>query len=139
MAATLDFELVSPEKLLVSEAVEMVVIPGAEGDIGVLPGHAPLITALRLGVICIFANKVVVRRIFVAGGFAEVTAQRCTVLAEEAVPFEMLSVDAATRDVSLRRDEKNAAIDGVERRLAKQRLVVARAKLDAIAHPPYAG
>mgnify|MGYP000629705117 CR=1 FL=1 len=71
MAATLDFELVSPEKLLVSEAVEMVVVPGAEGDIGVLPGHAPLITALRLGVICIFANKVVVWRIFVAGGFAE--------------------------------------------------------------------
>ena len=49
MAATLDFELVSPEKLLVSEAVEMVVIPGAEGDIGVLPGHAPLLAALKTG------------------------------------------------------------------------------------------
>ena len=97
MAATLEFELVSPEKLLVSEAVEMVVVPGAEGDIGVLPGHAPLITALRLGVICIFANKVVVRRIFVAGGFAEVTAQRCTVLAEEAarlgIPLVHFSTD----------------------------------------------
>jgi F-type H+-transporting ATPase subunit epsilon len=80
------FELVSPERLLVSEPVDMVVVPGAEGDFGVLPRHAPLISTLRPGVIRVFAGREVKERIFVAGGFAEVTAERCTVLAEEAVP-----------------------------------------------------
>ena len=67
------FELVSPEKLLFSEDVEMVVVPGAEGDFGVLVGHAPLISALRPGVIGTYTGSTVDKRIFVAGGFAEVT------------------------------------------------------------------
>ena len=79
------FDLVSPEKLLLSEYVEMVVVPGAEGDFGVLIGHAPLISALRPGVIDTYAGTKVEKRIFVAGGFAEVIGERCTVLAEEAV------------------------------------------------------
>jgi F-type H+-transporting ATPase subunit epsilon len=88
MAETTNFELVSPERLLLSQPVEMVVIPGAEGDIGVLPQHAPLITTLRPGTIAIYENNRVTRRIFVAGGFAEVTPERCTVLADEAVALE---------------------------------------------------
>ena len=67
------FDLVSPEKLLLSEDVEMVVVPGAEGDFGVLIGHAPLISSLRPGVINTYTGKKVEKRIFVAGGFAEVT------------------------------------------------------------------
>ncbi len=81
-----EFELVSPERLLLSEQVDMVVVPGAEGDFGVLPRHAPLISTLRPGVIRVFEGREVKQRIFVAGGFAEVTPERCTVLAEEAVP-----------------------------------------------------
>ena len=83
---TIEFELVSPEKLLKSEPVEMVVVPGTEGDVGVLPGHSLLIAAVRPGVIDIHEGGQVRESIFVAGGFAEVSPQRCTVLAEEAIP-----------------------------------------------------
>jgi F-type H+-transporting ATPase subunit epsilon len=90
MADRVQFELVTPERLLFSEAVEMVVIPGTEGNFGVLPGHALLISTIRPGTIQIYEGQRVSRRIFVGGGFAEVTPQRCTVLAEEAVPAEAL-------------------------------------------------
>jgi F-type H+-transporting ATPase subunit epsilon len=83
-ADKVEFELVSPERLLLSQQVDMVVVPGAEGDFGVLPRHAPLISTLRPGVIRVFEGREVKERIFVAGGFAEVTPERCTVLAEEA-------------------------------------------------------
>src|SRR3546814_18203914 len=77
------FELVSPERLLLSEEVDMVVVPGEEGDFGVLVRHAPLISTLRPGVIKVHNGGSVTEQIFVAGGFAEVTPSRCTVLAEE--------------------------------------------------------
>ena len=86
MADTVEFELVSPERLLKSEPVEMVVVPGAEGDFGVLPGHSLLISTVRPGVIDIHRDGEVAEQIFVAGGFAEVSPERCTVLAEQAVP-----------------------------------------------------
>ena len=85
MAEKIEFELVSPERLLVSEPVDMVVVPGSEGDFGALPRHAPMITAVRPGIIDVYQGGVVTERIFVAGGFAEVTETRITVLAEEAV------------------------------------------------------
>jgi len=100
MADQVQFELVSPERLLVSRPVEMVVVPGVEGDFGVLPGHAPLISEVRPGVIAVFEGGKVEERIFVAGGFAEVTAERCTVLADEAVPLS--SLDAATVEANQR-------------------------------------
>ncbi len=95
MAETVEFELVSPEKLLISEAVEMVVVPGAEGDFGVLPGHSLLISNVRPGVINIHESGQVKDSIFVAGGFAEVSPERCTVLAEEAIPVADITVNAA--------------------------------------------
>src|SRR5580704_15617743 len=93
MPDQLHFELVSPEKLLVSKPVAMVTVPGGEGDYGVLAGHAPLITSVRPGVIDIYEanDNTVSERIFVAGGFAEVNGERCTVLAEEAVPVADLN------------------------------------------------
>ena len=94
MAETVEFELVSPAKLLKSEPVEMVVIPGAEGDIGVLPGHSPLIASVRPGVIEIHEGGDVKERIFIAGGFCEISPERCTVLAEEAI--EVSSIDKTT-------------------------------------------
>tara|TARA_R110002110_G_scaffold1839_10_gene8230 strand:+ start:521 stop:892 length:372 start_codon:yes stop_codon:yes gene_type:complete len=95
MADTLEFELVSPERLLMSESVEMVVVPGGDGDIGVLPGHSLLIGTVRPGVIDIHEGGKVKEKIFVAGGFAEVTPERCTVLAEEAMPVSDLTVELA--------------------------------------------
>ena len=86
MADLVEFELVSPERLVISRPVEMVVVPGTEGDFGVLPGNAPLISEVRPGVIAVFDGGQVKERIFVAGGFAEVTGERCTVLAEQAMP-----------------------------------------------------
>ena len=102
---TIEFELVSPEKLLKSEPVEMVVIPGTEGDVGVLPGHSLLIAAVRPGVIDIHEGGQVRESIFVAGGFAEVSPERCTVLAEEAVP--VAEIDRAEAEKRLE-DAKQA-------------------------------
>ncbi len=84
------FELVTPEQLLVSRDVDMVVVPGTEGNFGVLPGHSPLISTIRPGTIDIYEGNAIAERIFVAGGLAEVTPERCTVLADEAVPPEAL-------------------------------------------------
>lgn len=129
MAEKVEFELVSPERLLVSRAVDMVVVPGAEGDFGVLRGHAPLISTLRLGVIDIHDAGAVAERIFVAGGFAEVTAERCTVLAEQAVRLGDLdrgTIEAELKDLRDRLAVADA--DGARAALA-QRIAIAEAKL----------
>jgi F-type H+-transporting ATPase subunit epsilon len=94
MADRIQFELVSPERLLFSEMVEMVVIPGVEGNFGVLPGHAPLISTIRPGMIEVYEGRTVVNRLFVVGGIAEVTPDRCTVLADAAMPPEALDRSA---------------------------------------------
>ena len=88
MADLFHFELVSPERLLSSGKVAMVVVPGTEGDFGVLPGHAPVMSTIRPGAIAIYEadSNTLTRRIFVDGGFAEVTPQGLTILAESAMP-----------------------------------------------------
>ena len=93
MAEKLQFELVSREKLLLSEPVAMEVVPGTEGNFGVLPGHALLISTVRPGVIDVYSDEQtrISERIFVSGGFAEVTPERCTVLADEALPLTSLN------------------------------------------------
>lgn len=83
--ADLNFELVTPEKRLFSESAYMVVVPGTEGDFGVLAGHAPFMTTVRDGEILVYsAPATVIQRVRVQGGFAEVTAKGLTVLAEHA-------------------------------------------------------
>lgn len=84
-------EIVSPDKLLLSQPVDMAVIPAAEGDMGVLPGHAPMIVLLRGGTIVLHEGGKPTARLFVSGGFAEVTQERCTVLADEAIPVAEVS------------------------------------------------
>jgi F-type H+-transporting ATPase subunit epsilon len=93
------FELVTPEQLLVSRDVDMVVVPGTEGNFGVLPGHSPLISTIRPGTIDIYEGNAITERIFIAGGLAEVTPERCTVLADEAMPPE--SLDRAQLEAEL--------------------------------------
>ncbi len=108
MAESVEFELVTPARLLLSVPVDMVVIPGAEGDFGVLPGHAPLISTVRAGSVKIYDKDYrVTRSIFVSGGFAEVSGGRCTLLAEEAV--EATDIDRAQAEERL-----NAARQGFE-------------------------
>ncbi len=118
-ADKVEFELVSPERLLVSEQVDMVVVPGAEGDFGVLPRHAPLISTLRPGTIRIYTGREVRRSIFVAGGFAEVTPERCTVLAEEAIPVEDLDKARIEQDIKdLSQDLAEAKTDDARAAIA---------------------
>ncbi|HEX3411182.1 MAG TPA: ATP synthase F1 subunit epsilon [Stellaceae bacterium] len=90
MPDRVQFELVTPERLLLSEMIEMVVVPGTEGNFGVLPGHAPLISSIRPGTIDVYEGQTITRRIFVVSGIAEVTPERCTVLADEALPADEL-------------------------------------------------
>lgn len=137
MAETLTLELVDPERVLVSEPVEMVVLPGAEGDFGVLPHHAPLVSLLRPGVIALYEGAKVTRRFFVAGGFVEVSEQGCTVLAEGAEPVEELdraAVEQALRDAE--EDLADAREPSDEERARLERAVaIARARLEALTAP----
>jgi F-type H+-transporting ATPase subunit epsilon len=115
MADTVEFELVSPQRLVTSQPVEMVVVPGAEGDLGVLPGHSPLIAEVRPGVIDIHEGGKVGRRIFVAGGFCEISPERCTVLAEEAMA--VADIDKAKAEARLK--SASEGDDEGERRIAE--------------------
>ncbi|HSY86058.1 MAG TPA: F0F1 ATP synthase subunit epsilon [Verrucomicrobiae bacterium] len=132
MAEQVQFELVSPERLLVSRPVEMVVVPGVEGDFGVLPGHAPLISEVRPGVIAVFEGGKVEERIFVAGGFAEVTAERCTVLAEQALPIGEIDRSAVEADLKDAREDLADAKSDQERAAAEAAIAVAEAKITAV-------
>lgn len=132
MAETLEFELVSPSKLLISQPVEMVVVPGSEGNFGALPQHAPMLSTVRPGVIDIYQKGAVVNRIFVAGGFAEVTEDRCTVLAEEAVPLADLSRDSVQARLTAAQEALQEADGALEKAQAQNRIVVAEAMLAAL-------
>ena len=132
MAATLQFELVSPERLLLSQQVEMVLVPGTEGNFGVLPGHELFISTVRPGLIEIYEGGKVKDRIFVAGGFAEVNAERCTVLADEAVALPDLNrtvLEGEARELEAR---LNGNPGDDERNMARRQLAVIDAKLMAL-------
>ena len=133
MAETTAFELVSPERLLVSKDVEMVVVPGAEGYFGVLPRHAPMISTLNAGVIDIHQGGQVEERIFIAGGFAEVTEDRCTVLAEEAVPVDEIDPAAVNQEIANLSDELKDSAGGPETARLGQRIQMLEAKAAAAA------
>ena len=108
MADKIRFDLVSPERMLLSEDVDMVTLPGAEGYFGVLAGHAPVISSLRPGVIEVTGGSTPNLRLFVRGGFAEVDAKKVIVLAEEAIP--MADFDVAALDRRLADTEEDLAI-----------------------------
>ena len=131
-AERLAFELVAPERLLASIEADMVVIPGADGDFGVLLHHAPLMALLRPGVIAIYQGDKVDRRLFVAGGFAEVNEKGCTVLADEAEPLEDIGVDQARQALrDTEEDVSDAKTDHERERLARA-LEIARARVEAV-------
>jgi F-type H+-transporting ATPase subunit epsilon len=126
-----EFELVSPEKLLLSERVDMVVVPGEEGNFGVLAQHAPLISAVRPGVIDVHNGGKVTEQIFVAGGFAEVTPARCTVLAEQAVPIAEIDRSVAEQQLKDAQEDVADAKDDAERLAAEKQVTVAEAMIQA--------
>jgi F-type H+-transporting ATPase subunit epsilon len=132
MADRFEFELVAPERLLLSRAVEMVVVPGAEGDFGVLPGHAPVISGVRPGVIEVYEADKVTDRIFVAGGFAEVTPERLTVLAEVAQPVAEIDRAQVEQELKDLADELAAAKSDDDREAIAHRIAVAEGKLQVV-------
>lgn len=138
MADTLELELVSPESLLLSQTVEMVVVPGTEGDFGVLPGHAPLISNIRPGALIVFEGGVAAERFFLAGGFAEVTPERCTILAEGAVRIADIDRAALEQEIRDLREDAAQAVDD-EGGSAAAALAIAEAKLQVLDAPSYSG
>jgi F-type H+-transporting ATPase subunit epsilon len=116
--ATFKFDLVSPEKLLFSGEVDQVDVPGAEGDFGVLAGHAPLVTTLRPGILTVFAGGSE-QKIVVLGGFAEVSAQGLTVLAEVAESVQ----DVDRGMIASRISEMESRIEKMEPGTALDKLV----------------
>lgn len=118
MAATFKFELVSPERVLLSEDAEQVVVPGADGDFGVLSGHAPLVSTLRPGVLEVdLPGKR--RRVYVKGGFAEVEPDRLTVLAERAMDVEELKGSHLAGEIAAAEAELKDAKDDEARMRAE--------------------
>lgn len=126
------FELVTPLQLVESSDVDLVVVPGSEGDFGVLPGHTPFLTTLRAGILDVHDGGGVIQRIFVAGGFAEANEERCTVLADEAVPAADIDRAAAGERLSAARKVHAAANDetkiGAEIELRTAEALVAAAE-----------
>ena len=111
----------------------MVVVPGSEGDFGVLPGHAPFISEVRPGVIDVYQGDAIDERVFVASGFAEVTERRCTVLASEAYPLEELDRGEVEERLKHAEDELEDADNDDEREAAETEILLCAAMLEALA------
>lgn len=132
METTFNFELVSPEKILVSEAAWQVVVPGEEGYFGVRAGHMSLIAAVRPGVVEVYAKEGdAPRKIFIAGGFADVTAKNCTILAEQAVNVSDLNVAVIEADLSKLREQLAVANDIVTKSQLHKKIALTAIKLEA--------
>lgn len=127
------FELVSPEQVLSSEPAAMVVVPGDAGDFGVLADHAPLLSSLRPGVVDIHGADGSRKRVFVAGGFADVGNNTCSVLAEEAVPVAELNTADLDQQLKNLGEDMGLATDALEKRKIESKMSIVRAKIAAAA------
>ena len=105
MAEAFKFELVSPERLLVSETVEAVVIPGTEGEMTVMANHSPVMTTIKPGVVTVKASSGTESRYVVFGGFADILPSGCTLLAEEAVAVKDIDSEALARRIENARED----------------------------------
>lgn len=119
--AAFNFELVSPEKLLFSGEVEAVSVPGLEGAFTVMKDHAPVMTALRPGVVEI-ARDGGAQKLFVRGGFADISDKGLTILAEQAVPLEDLNADKIAAEIRNGEEDLADAKSGEARRQAQEKL-----------------
>lgn len=121
MAEPLKFDLVSPERLLMSERVDQVVVPGSEGYFTVMRGHAPFMSTLKPGVIDVTRGGTT-ERIFVRGGFADVNGEGLTVLAEQAIPLAEVDPAMLAQPVKDAEEDIADAKDGATRDAAQLRL-----------------
>ncbi len=131
MADTFQFELVAPEKLIYSDDIEFVVVPGAEGDFGVLPGHSLLLSSVRPGIIEIHENDKPKERFFVGGGFADVTPERCTILSTESVNLAVIDESEARKRLDTAERNLSDATSDAEREKCEKAVEVAQALVAA--------
>ncbi|MDC0060412.1 ATP synthase F1 subunit epsilon [Pelagibacteraceae bacterium] len=123
--AAISFDLVSPENLIFNDEVGMIIVPGKDGDFGVLPGHSKVMSSLRPGRVMVYGeDKNLLKAFFVSGGFAEVNPEKCIVLAESVDEINRLEKSAVEKELQ--------DLEGQDNQLAHEQLVIAKAKLDAL-------
>ncbi len=123
--AKISFDLVSPENLIFNDEVGMIIVPGKDGDIGVLPGHSKLISSLRSGRVMIYGeNKDLLKSFFVSGGFAEVNPEKCIVLGETVEEMNSLDKNSIEKEIQELQNK-----DTYE---SKQQILIANAKIEAL-------
>ena len=123
--ATISFDLVSPENLIFNDEVGMIIVPGKDGDFGVLPGHSKVMSSLRPGRVMVYGkDKNLLKSFFVSGGFAEVNPEKCIVLAESVDEINTLEKSSIEKEVQ--------ELEAQESDVAKEQLNVAKAKIDAL-------
>ncbi|MFL2510021.1 MAG: ATP synthase F1 subunit epsilon [Alphaproteobacteria bacterium] len=123
--AKISFDLVSPENLIFNDEVGMIIVPGKDGDIGVLPGHSKLISSLRSGRVMVYGeNKVLLKSFFVSGGFAEVNPEKCIVLGETVEEMNSLDKNSIEKEIQ---ELQNKDTDE-----SKQQILIANAKIEAL-------
>ena len=123
--ATISFDLVSPENLIFNDEVGMIIVPGKDGDFGVLPGHSKVMSSLRPGRVMVYGeDKNLLKAFFVSGGFAEVNPEKCIVLAESVDEINTIEKQSIEKEI-----EK---LSGQETDVAKDQLEIAKAKIEAL-------
>lgn len=123
MADALQFDLVSPERLLMSSTVQQVVVPGSEGEMTILVDHSPVMTTLKAGLLVITTDDGAEEEIFIRGGFADINSSGLTVLAEMAVPMDDLTPEAFAEEMRLAENELSEAADHHGRQSAAQKKI----------------
>lgn len=128
------FELISPEKKLVSEPVYLAEIPGDKGMFGVLPGHSSMLMSLGVGVVQLYKTKddKDVKRIFIAGGFADVTGESCTVLAEEAIAVNDMDQGSLEQRLSDLTEDLEIADEMADKQRIREEIAMTKLKLYAV-------
>ena len=123
--AKISFDLVSPESLIFNDEVGMIIVPGKDGDFGVLPGHSKVMSSLRPGRVMVYGeDKNLLKSFFVSGGFAEVNPEKCIVLAE--------SVDEINSIEKVSIEKEIEELEQQETDISKEQLNIAKAKIDAL-------
>ena len=128
--ATISFDLVSPENLIFNDEVGMIIVPGKDGDFGVLPGHSKVMSSLRPGRVMVYGeDKNLLKAFFVSGGFAEVNPEKCIVLAESVDEINELEKATLEKEVQ--------ELEGQELDTTKEQLGIAKAKIDSLSSDFY--
>ena len=123
--ANISFDLVSPENLIFNDKVGMIIVPGKDGDLGILPGHSKVISTLRPGRVMIYGeDKNLLKSFFVSGGFAEVNPEKCIVLAENVEELSSLEKSLVEKEIQ--------KLESQNKMKTNEQLLIAKAKLDAI-------